>query len=379
MIITNARIFNGKEFIKENSIEVKNGRICRVFHNKNKRLKNCEDIKGDILSPGLIDIHTHGAGGINSLEIKNKKDIKIIKESYAKNGTTSVVLTTVYSYFKKEHLRLINKYKNIKSGARILGIYLESPFVNLNKKGMIKDEFVMKEVDDSEFLIKDVAICCGHSLKIITIAPEVKEAKKVINYFRKQGVIIAFGHSAADYQKTKEAIKSGVKLSTHFFNAMNPLHHRNPGPAVALLENENIFLEIIADGNHIHPAVIKLIYNIAGKDRIILITDATGDKILKDGTYKNKRYGEIVVKNNGVYSTDGILIGTNLTLLQMCKNIKKWLSLKNEDVLQMVTYNPARLLNEKVGVIKRGFLADFVILDKKLNLKKVFVNNKWVK
>ncbi len=378
MIITNARIFNGKEFIKENTVEIKSGRIYKIFYQKQKKSDKEIDIKNNILSPGLIDIHTHGAGGINSLEIENKKHIQTIKESYAKNGTTSVVLTTVYSYLKKDHLKLIKKYNNIKYGARILGIYLESPFVNFDKKGMIQEQYVMKKIDNPEFLIKDVMANCGNFLKIITVAPEIKKAEKIINYFNKKGVIVAFGHSCANYYETKKAIKHGIKLSTHFLNAMNPIHHREPGPAVAILENKNIFLEIIADGNHVCPPIIKLIYKIVGKDRVVLITDATGDKILKDGIYENKRYGKVKIKNNGVYSMDGVLIGTNLTLLDMCKNIKKWLNLKNDDVLQMVTYNPYKLLNEKVGLIKEGFFADFIILDDNLNLKKVFVNNKWL-
>ncbi len=379
MIITNARIFNGKEFIKENSIEVKNGKIFRIFYQTNIKNKKVIDLNNQILSPGFIDVHSHGAGGINSLEIKNKQDIKIIKENYAKYGTTSVVLTSVYSYFKKDHLRKIKKYKNINSGARILGVYLESPFINLNKKGMIQDQYVMKPVDSPDFLIKDVVKSCGSALKIITVAPEIKESKKIIRYFNKKGVIVAFGHSMADYNETKRAVKNGIKTVTHFLNAMNPIHHRQPGPAIAILEDKSIYIEIIADGNHIHPSIIKIIYKLAGKDGIILITDATGDKILKDGIYENKRYGKVVIKNNGVYSLDGILIGTNLTLLDMCKNMKKWLSLKIEDVLQMVTYNPHKLLNEKIGIIKKDFFADFIVLDDDLNLKKVFVNNRWIK
>jgi N-acetylglucosamine-6-phosphate deacetylase len=380
MIITNARIFNGIKFLNEDSIKIKNGKIVDIFKKANKNFLNEKviDLKKNILAPGLIDIHTHGAGGINSLEIQKSKDIIKIAKSYAKTGTTSIVLTTAYSFFKKDHLKLISKNKN--QYTKILGIYLESPFVNLKKRGMIQDQYVMKDVDDPEVLIKDIMKSCGKAaLKIITIAPEIKNSYKIQKYFKNKKIIIAFGHSLADYEQTKKAIKNGVQLATHFLNAMNPIHHRNPGPAVAILENKNVFIEIIADGNHIHPSVIKLIYNIAGKNRIILITDATGDKILKDGIYNNKRYGKIIIKNNGVYSVDGVLIGTNLSLLDMCKNMKKWLNLKIEDVLQMVTYNPGKLLGEKIGMIEKGFFADFVILDQELNLKKVFINGEQVK
>lgn len=378
MIITNAKIFNGIKFLDEDSIKIKKGKIIDIFKKENKNFSNEEimDIKNYILAPGLIDIHTHGAGGLNSLEIKKPEDIFKITKSYAKTGTTAVVLTTVYSFFKKDHLKLISKHKN--KYTRILGIYLESPFVNLKKRGMIHDQYVMKDIDDPYVLIEDIMKNCGNALKIITVAPEIKASYKIQRYFKNNKIIIAFGHSLANYEQTKMAIKNGAQLATHFLNAMNPIHHRNPGPAVAILENKNVFIEIIADGNHIHPSVIKLIYNIAGKNRIILITDATGDKILKDGIYNNKRYGKVIIKNNGVYSLDGVLIGTNLSLLDMCKNMKNWLNLKIEDVLQMVTYNPHKLLGEKIGMIEKGFFADFVILDEELNLKKVLINGKRV-
>jgi N-acetylglucosamine-6-phosphate deacetylase len=377
VIIRNARIFNGKEFIRENTVEVgDDGIISSLSYTRNTSSgsDNSINLNGKILAPGFVDIHTHGGAGINSTELSGKAELEKISAALAKNGTTSALITGFYSLKgDNEHLDVIANFSKNLNGARVHGLYLEGPFVNAKKKGMIGNEYITES--DCENVLKRIKKYSAR-LKIMTIAPENKCAARAAGNFVKNGTVIAFGHSNAGYKKSLAAFKGGYTHVTHLFNAMEGLHHRETGPLGALLHSKDVSIELIADGNHVHPAAVEIAYRLFGKERLVLITDSTGMDAMKDGKYYTAALGHFIIKDGSAYDKTGRLIGSNTSLIQMCRNVKKWLNLPLEDVLQMATFNPASVIKEKVGFIKAGNFGDFIITDGELKLYGVIIGGK---
>lgn len=375
MIITNAKIFNGKEFIKENTVEVgTDGIISSLSFTQNFSSDSSKSVnlRGRILAPGLVDIHTHGGAGINSTELKGKSGLEKISMSFAKAGVTSALITGFFSVKgDNDHLDVIANFSKNLKGARIHGLYLEGPFINEKKRGMISYDYITDV--NCENVLKQLKKFRG-GIKIMTIAPENACAARAAEALNK--TVIAFGHSNAGYKKTLGAFKNGYTHVTHLFNAMEGLHHRETGPLGALLKESNVSIELIADGNHVHPAAVEMAYRLFGKERLVLITDSTGMDAMKDGKYYSAALGNFVVKNGSVYDGEGKLMGSNTSLLQMCRNMKKWLNLPLEDVLRMATLNPACVIKEKAGFIDKGYYGDFIVIDEDLKLFGVMIGGK---
>jgi len=372
-IIINASIFDGKYFIKASQIKFEDG-IIREISNKQSKMPTgykIYDLKNKIISPGFIDMHTHGAGGIDAMDITSPKQVKLMAKAFAKTGVTSFLLACFFD--KKNSFNATYFDNNNSTAARFLGLYMEGPFISTLKKGSISEEYISKTNANIKKIMDAINKSYG-TLKVMTLAPELKQAMEVSKLLAKKHVIAAFGHSAADYVKTKSALKSGIHHVTHLFNAMQGFHHRKPGPFTAIVENLNTTVELIADGTHVHPVIIRFAIKLLGIERVILITDSTAMLDYKAGKYYLKKSGTVVVKAGAAFRADGTLFGSCTTLLDMVKNTKKWCDLNNEQVLRMVTYNPAKLLGlKRVGRIAKGCFADFNVLDENLKLYEVFV------
>lgn len=349
MIITNAKIFNGKKFIKANTVKIENNIIKSIYYSKNS--KKGINIHNNILCPGFIDIHTHSSD-IDILDIKNKQDIIKFKKGYLKKGTTAFLITTFYKKNNARLLKIINKLRRIKNGARCLGIYFEGPFINKEKKGAIPDEYINNDLDIRDILNE------YKNIKIMTVAPEIKNVKKIIKTLKSKRIIASFGHSSADYKLFLKSIKYGIKNVTHLFNAMQKWYENKHSAYLAILGKKNIFVELIADRVHIPPVILKFIYKKFNKNRIILISDKV-----------NKRF--LLQKNRKINS--------KLYIIDMVRNMKQVCQITSERVLQLATYNPSKLLKlKKIGQIKKGFYADILILNDNLYIKKIIFNGKIV-
>lgn len=374
-IIINASIFDGKHFIKANQIKFEDGIITEI-NNSNKIPDGYKiyDFNNKIISPGFIDMHTHGAGGIASMDIKSAKQAKLMAEAFVKTGVTSFLLAC---FFDKQNSLNTTYFENNNSlGARFLGLYMEGPFINTLKKGSIREAHIINTKVNIAKIMSEMDKNYG-ALKVMTLAPELRQAMEVSKLLTKKNVIAAFGHSMADYFETQNALHAGIHHVTHLFNAMQGIHHRKPGPFLAIAKNLSTTVEIIADGVHVHPTIIKLAVKLLGVKRVILITDSIAMLDYKAGKYFLKPSGAFEVKAGAAFRADGTLLGSCTTLLDMAKNTKKWCDLNNEEVLRMITYNPAKLLGLKqVGRIAKGYFADFNVLDEKLKLYQVFVGGK---
>ncbi|MFP4465456.1 MAG: N-acetylglucosamine-6-phosphate deacetylase [Candidatus Goldiibacteriota bacterium] len=379
MIIKNARVFDGVKFLREDTVEAKRGIITGIYKGAPPRIKTgIIDAEGMILSPGLIDIHTHGAGGVHTLDIKSKKDIRKISMENARAGVTAVLAACFYSPETAHIIEKISQYAETGTGAFIAGVYLEGPFISSEKRGMIPAEFIVSERERADEFLK-FAANKNNKIKICCIAPEHKVFSKAAVFLKEQGIIMSMGHSSADYKETLRGIKKGISCAAHLFNAMKGLHHREPGPAAAFFEEKNTFVEVIADGVHIHRSVLRIIYKLFGRGRIVLITDSPG---LKEGGGKKRINAAVRAyrgKNGAYYLDDGRLMGGGASLLQAVKNMREWCGIPLQDALAMATSTPAAVSGIKAGRIKKSLPADMILLDEKLNLKKVFVRGKQFK
>jgi N-acetylglucosamine-6-phosphate deacetylase len=346
-----------------------NIREIRKFYSE-KNYSNIEVINGDggYLSPGFIDIHIHGSGGMDTMDAA-QSSLDNISKSVIKSGVTSYLPTTmtmdIEIIFKV--LDNIKEYLKIgSSGAQVLGVNVEGPFINKDKKGAQPEKSIINP--DLNLFDKYLDV-----IKIMTVAVEKSGALELIEKLNNKGIITSLGHSTANYEEVMKAKQHGLKLITHLYNAMTGLHHRRPGIVGAAL-NSNLNCELIADGIHIHPAVLELTTKTKSSDEIILVTDSIEAAGLKDGVY-NLGGQKVIVKKGSARLEDGTLAGSILTIDQALRNMLDFTELELPDVIKMISYNPAKLLNmeHKIGQIKKGIQADLVILNKELKVKEVFI------
>jgi len=335
------------------------------------------DAKDKYIAPGFIDVHIQGCGGADFLNDSDEA-IQTISKTSASGGTTSILATTTIRKDDKEytHLKRIKKFINQDiDGAKIIGVHLEGPYINEKMKGGFSSNYV-KKPSLEEFA--SILMILGTDLKMITLAPEVDTGFKITKLAHKQGIIVAISHSEADYELTKKAFKAGVTHITHLFNAMRGLHHREPGIIGAALTEPSVSVQIIADGYHLHEAILKMIYKLKKRDKTILITDGTAPTGLKEGMTFEGVGGKIKCEKGAIRLEDGTLAGSALLMNQMLKNLINLADISIKDAIYIASTAPAKLLgiDSTKGRIARGMDSDITILDKDFNVVETFVEGK---
>ena len=333
----------------------------------------CTDAKSYLI-PGLIDVHTHGAlGGDHTDGCPSK--MQEMAKFYAKNGTTSFLATTLTATEETLSNAVKNAaaYERSNSGARCLGVHLEGPFFSYPKRGAHPAD-LLKLPDISMF--RRLYELSGDKIKLISISPELDGAmefiKEVSKYCR-----ISLAHSACDYKTAMQAFASGATHVTHLFNGMNHFLHREPGIIGAAMDS-GAFVEVICDGYHLHPSVIRAAFRIF-KKRVCLISDSLRCAGLPDGDYESAGLAVTVKSGKVMLTNEGTLAGSTITLLQGVRNAVS-LGIPLEQAVSAATINCAKTLGVfgEVGSIMPGAKADFVLLDSELNIKKVFIGGKEV-
>ncbi len=312
------------------------------------------DFGGRKAYPGLIDIHTHGIGGIDTMDA----DFTEMAKLYAKCGTTTVYPTTMTASY--ENIEKVLTADIPYNGARIDGFHLEGPYINKEYIGAQNDNYV-RNPDINEFNGLD-------NIAIITLAPELDGA---LEYIKKSNAVISLGHTAADYNTGCMAAKTGAKCLTHTFNAMSPLKHREPALIGAAFDND-MYIQVICDGKHIHPSVIRMLYKIFGSDRMILISDSMRATNLPDGEYDLGGLN-IIVKDKTARTEDGALAGSTSTLFD-CVKCAINCGIPETEAFKMATEIPANLMGLNRGVIKVGAECDLIILNGNNNIDTVIIN-----
>jgi N-acetylglucosamine-6-phosphate deacetylase len=253
-------------------------------------------------------------------------------------------------------------------GAYIHGIYMEGPFFSKNKKGAQAEEH-LKDPDIQ--LFNRLYKASGENIKICALAPELENSEEFINEVKNK-VVLSLAHTDSDYQKALTSINLGVKNITHLYNAMSPFNHRSPGVIGAAFDSD-VTVELICDGIHVHPAVIRATFKTVGSDRVILVSDSMAACGMKDGYYKLGGQN-IIVKNGKATLKNGTIAGSTTNLMECVKNCYMF-GIPLEQAIKSATFNPAKLIgvDDKTGSIKVGKYADLVLIDKNFNVKGVFV------
>ncbi|MFC1543100.1 N-acetylglucosamine-6-phosphate deacetylase [Candidatus Neomarinimicrobiota bacterium] len=315
-----------------------------------------------LLIPGLIDVHVHGAGGGDTSH-GSVKALQTISTTLARFGITSFLATTMTRpETGNKHLRIAGEQVGQDlGGANLLGLHLEGPFISSRRRGGIPLTAI--EQPSPEALERLVGLTEG-TLSMMTIAPEVDGALDVIPALVNQGIVASFGHSDADYHETQQGIAAGLSHVTHTFNAMRPIHHRDPGPVPAIFDASNVTVQLISDGIHLHEKMVRYIYKQFGRERCICISDGMQAMGLPEGKYSY--YGQEFESEGGAARyLDGTLIGTTCSLHQMMIRFMGFVDCSLPAAVDTVTINPARALNinDRKGAIEVGKDADLVVLD----------------
>lgn len=328
------------------------------------------DFTDCFIVPGFIDLHFHGAVGFD-LMTADARDLDSICTYQARNGTTSFLATTLTSTMP-ELLGAVDRLARFRSApgrAGIVGLHIEGPYINPAQKGCHRIEW-MRSPDLKDWgLIREAA---RDAHLHFTLAPELEGSAAFIRAITSGAGTVSLGHTAATSAQCRSAVDQGATVFTHLFNAMRGLHHRQPGPVDAALAG-NAYVELICDGIHVAPDIVDLVYRVKGADRIILITDAMHAAGCGDGTYQFGGY-EVIVREGVARNSDGALASSTITLLEAVRNFMRFTGASLEEVVPMVTTNPARAvgMQRHLGVIAPGRQADLVVLNTRLELEAVF-------
>ncbi|MBN3760184.1 N-acetylglucosamine-6-phosphate deacetylase [Burkholderia sp. Ac-20365] len=343
------------------TIESANGRITAITGNAVDPSTN----DAPSILPGFIDLHVHGGGGADVMEAGNA--IEAITRTHARFGTTSLLATTMTA--PRDELMAVvaglgDVAKNrVPGGARVLGVHLEGPYINPGKLGAQPDAAVEAVLDE---VLKYLSIA---PIRVVTIAPEISGHMDIISEINARGVRVQLGHSLGTYDDAVAAMKHGARSFTHLFNAMSPLHHRNPGMVGAALAHAE-YAEIIPDLLHVHPGAIRAAMRAI--PRLYVVTDSTSATGMPDGEY---RLGSQHVTKclGGVRLADGTLAGSTLTMDQALRNLVS-LGLPMADVSNRMSRYAADYLGlEDRGRLVRGAWADIVVFDRELALTATYV------
>jgi N-acetylglucosamine-6-phosphate deacetylase len=365
-VITAARLVTPLEWIESPVIVVEDGRIIDLQSRAAMEIPagRLLDFPGLILAPGFIDIHIHGGAGRDAMEA-SESALAQIERQLVKHGVTAYLPTTVTA--SQERIlkaldglgKLIATANKNQGRAAPLGIHLEGPFISHAKRGVHPPQDLLPP--SPEALERFWQASAG-TIRMMTIAPELPGAVETIRYARNLGVHSSLGHSNATYQEAQSGISAGADHATHTFNAMRALDHRDPGILGAVLENDELTADIIADGIHVHPSVLKLFLRAKGADRAILITDAISATGMPDGVYSLGGL-EVQVSNGRCEYLDK-LAGSVLTLDRAIRNVMSFAGWQLQQAVKLATLNPAQRLgiSDQRGLLAPGRRADLVVL-----------------
>lgn len=398
-VLKNARLITPVRIIKNGILVIKDGKIAdvgareEVIFPRNARVI---DVEGRYVSPGFIDIHLHGGGGADTMDA-TEEAIEKISVTHAKGGSTSIVPTTITAPMEDiiraiENIEIVRK-KDL-PGANVLGVHVEGPYFSSEQRGAQNPKF-LKEPEPEEYLgLLDRYDCIIR----VSAAPEIRGGLELGQELRKRGILASIAHTNATYQDILRAIEAGYTHVTHMYSGMSGLKRINAYRVSGVIEStlllDELTTEIIADGHHLPPSLIKLILKAKGLDKVSIITDAMSAAGLGPGKYflggldvvvEDDVAGEFEVpEEEGNYVakllTRDAFAGSAATMDKCVKNMVKLAGLSIQDAVKMATINPAKLIGveNKKGSLVKGKDADIVIFDENINIIMTIVGGKIV-
>ncbi|MCC8437796.1 N-acetylglucosamine-6-phosphate deacetylase [Brevibacillus sp. M2.1A] len=330
------------------------------------------------ICPGFVDMHMHGIDGYDTMD-GTPESLQAISTALARHGVTSFLATTMTAPYAQLEQVLVNIAQNSREGlpgAQSIGIHLEGPWINPRYKGAQKEENIAIPKLDAVQKLYELS---EGLIKVVTIAPEQPEALEAIAWLKERDVIVSAGHTGATFAQATEAVDAGVRHFTHCFNAMTGLHHREPGVVGAAMYHEQLSTELIADGIHVHPAVMKILYRVKTAERLALVSDSMRAAAMGEGTY-DLGGQEVHVQDNQAKLADGTLAGSILTLNRAVDNMVTLSGVSLPDAVDMASLTPASILGfgERKGRLAAGYDADITVLNTQFDVIMTFVAGKEV-
>ena len=411
VLLSNARIVLPERISESANLLIEDGRIARILDSSSDKTAEADkviDLDGLTLFPGFIDVHIHGAVGVDAMEA-GADDLDRVAKFLASEGVTAWLPTLVPATSEEyeraikaisalmsdnwergrparfdaekdprrenEALKLSKELRAGRPRSQLLGVHYEGPFVNSEQCGALHREHFRTFKDSTDV---DALPTINHesAIHMMTLAPEIDGGIELIKELKKRNWIVSIGHTRATTEVLDQALAAGAHHMTHFMNAMPPLHHRAPGPVGWGLLQDGVTCDMIADGVHIDPAILKLIIRHKSPERISLISDAIAAAGLGDGDYEI--WGEKISVNNGrTQNARGSIAGSVITTLDAVRLMLS-LGVGESDVARMASLNPARLLgiDHYCGSIEEGKRADLVAVDEARNVRHTIVGGK---
>jgi N-acetylglucosamine-6-phosphate deacetylase len=363
-------------------LAIRGGRIEAVTEARagERRGEEQVDLGRHWIVPGFIDTHVHGGGGAQ-LHSTDSEELAAACRFHARHGTTGLLATAVSAPVAEltAILAAIERASTASeaTGARILGAHLEGPFLSPARPGAM---------DPATFLPPDAVVmqrlreAAAGTLAMMTLAPELPGAVALIRDLRAHRVVASLGHTEAHYQEVAAAVEAGARSATHLFNAMRGLHHREPGAVGAVLDLDELNAELICDGEHVSPAVLRLAYRAKGARGLRLVTDAMAGAGMPDGTYPLGRAAIAVAQGRATRAGGHTLAGSMLTMDEALRQAVAALGLSLPEAVALAATHPARVLGlqARKGQIATGMDADLAVLDDELHVRATLVGGAWV-
>ena len=381
--LKNANVVTPDGVVSKGIIDVENGRIKQIRKESDSKSddKNALDLKGKYVFPGFIDLHVHGGGG-GSFNSVDPIDHEKARSYHLQHGTTSMLTTTStteFEFLEKVLASLSISAKMPIKGSRVLGIHTEGPFISPKRNGAHHIPLIL---EGSNKLMDRLISASNNLVSMVTVAPEIKGGLDLIKHLISKNIVASLGHSEATFEEATKGIELGATSTTHTFNAMSPLQHREPGMVGAVLDADDIFCEAILDGIHIHPVAFRVLLASKGIDKVNLVTDSTSYAGECDGKF-SRPDGRTLIKDGGRIVIEGsnTLAGSSLNMNMALKNCLKFSTVDLSDLSKLTSLNAAKIIGceNDLGSIESGKIADLVVLDANFDTQAVMMEGVWVR
>lgn len=375
MLLKNATILNGDFCRVTGDLLMRGETIAQIGEHIEAPGEQEMDCTGKLLVPGVIDIHTHGAVGCDH-SAGDPEALRKIAEYEGKNGVTSFLPTTMTiseEAIRKAAVNVRDYCAAEHEGATPLGVHMEGPFFSMAKRGAQPPEWI-REPDAAMF--RRINAACGGMIKIVDVAPETEGALEFIRAVKGEA-LVAVAHTAADYKQTCAAFEAGASHAIHLYNGMTGATHREPGVVGAVWDTPNVTAELICDGIHIHPAILRSTFRLLGR-RVVMISDSLKSAGMPDGArFLDAGGHEITVTGGKATLADGTIAGSSTNLMECVRRIIRF-GVKLEDAFYAASLAPAKAIGceQTVGSLEAGKRADVVVLDEALQPAAVFIKGK---
>ncbi|UTW12839.1 N-acetylglucosamine-6-phosphate deacetylase [Marinobacterium rhizophilum] len=370
--LINGRIFDGEQIHQDRALWIRNGRIEALTDPA--RLPagiDVVDLGGHLLAPGFIDTQVNGGGGVLFNDSPDVAGIQAIGRAHRRFGTTGFLPTLISDRHDVMHSALEATRVALSSVPGVLGIHLEGPFLNLQRKGIHPAAMIRGPEADALALLRGLQ---GEGVTLVTLAPE-QVSEDFIRELAQAGIVVAAGHTQATYAQMTQALAQGLSGFTHLFNAMSPLTSREPGVVGAALDDDNSWCGLIVDNHHVHAATLRIALRAKAAGKMMLVTDAVQTVGVPGREFE--LLGQSIVREGGrVASPEGTLAGSDLDMASAVRNCVRLLGLSLEESLRMASLYPAEFLRlgDRYGRVRAGYQASLVLLDEQLQVQQTWID-----